>query len=323
MNPTEVMEKIEQSGFVPVAVIDTAEKAVPLAQAMLAGGVDVVEVTFRTAAAADAIQRISTSCSDMLVGAGTVLTVEQCEQAVASGAKFIVSPGFSRSVVEWCVKREIPIVPGCVTASEIMAAMEYGIRVVKFFPANIYDGLAGMKALAGPFPNIKFIPTSGINAENAGEFIRAPFVFAVGGSWACSKADISSGNFDRITSLCADARDKILGFEIGHVGINCRNPQESRDICIAFQNAFGFPYRPGTGSSDFSSSEIEIKKHSGRGTHGHLAIATNCLPCAIAQMRRRGFALDEDSRIYNKNGELIAVFLREEIGGFAVHLLRK
>ena len=323
MDRTEIMDRIEQSGFVPVAVIDTADKAVPLARAMLAGGVDVVEVTFRTEAAADSIRAISASCGEMLVGAGTVITVEQCELAVASGARFIVSPGFSRDVVEWCVSREIPIVPGCVTPSEIMAAMEYGIRVVKFFPANLYGGLAGMKALSGPFPGIRFIPTSGINGDNAGEFLRASCVFAVGGSWACSKADIAAGNFDRITALCAAARKSLLGFELGHVGINCNGAGESRGICLAFQEAFGFPYRPGAGSSDFSSSAIEVKKHSGRGTHGHLAVATNCLPGAIAEMRRRGFALDEASRTYNKDGELIAVFLRDEIGGFAVHLLRK
>ena len=241
MDRTEIMDRIEQSGFVPVAVIDTADKAVPLARAMLAGGVDVVEVTFRTEAAADSIRAISASCGEMLVGAGTVITVEQCELAVASGARFIVSPGFSRDVVEWCVSREIPIVPGCVTPSEIMAAMEYGIRVVKFFPANLCGGLAGMKALSGPFPGIRFIPTSGINGDNAGEFLRASCVFAVGGSWACSKADIAAGNFDRITALCAAARGGVILFPVRLSPV--RVTDRHGEIAVASAAAF-FRRRP-------------------------------------------------------------------------------
>lgn len=323
MDKKTVLERIEQSGVVPVAVIDAAEKAVPLAKAMLAGGVDVIEVTFRTAAAAEAIRAISQSCEDMLVGAGTVISLEQCKTAVESGAQFIVCPGFSKDVAAWCVEHGIPVVPGCVTATEITEALEYGIHVVKFFPSNIYGGLEAMKALAGPFPGVKFIPTSGINAGNAGEFLRAPFVFAVGGSWTCPKPDIEAENYEKITALCADTRKRILGFEVGHIGINASGAENAREICMAFQSAFDLPYRPGTGSSDFSSSKIEVKKAAGRGTHGHLAMETNCLPCAIAEMRRRGVALDESTWTYNKKGDLIAVFLKEEIGGFAVHLMQK
>lgn len=323
MNQKAVMERIQQSGVVPVAVIDEAARAVPLAQAMLAGGVDVVEVTFRTAAAPDSIREISRHCPDMLVGAGTVLTLEQCRLAVESGAQFIVSPGFSRTIVTWCVEHEIPVVPGCVTPTEITQALECGINVVKFFPSNICGGLAAMKALSGPFADVKFIPTSGVNAGNVAEFVSAPFVYAAGGSWVCPRDDIAAGNFEKITGLCADTRKKILGFEIGHVGINCSGAEASREICMALQQAFDFTYKPGTGSSDFASSEIEVKKHSGRGTHGHLAVATNSLPCAVAEMRKRGVPLDETSWTYNKKGQLIAVFLKEEIGGFAIHLLQK
>lgn len=323
MEKNAVMERIGQSGIVPVAVIDAVEKAVPLARAMLDGGVDVIEVTFRTAAAADAIKAIRGSCRDMLTGAGTVISLEQCRLAVESGAQFIVSPGFSREVVGWCVDHEVPVVPGCVTAAEIMAALEYGIEVVKFFPSNIYGGLDAMKALTGPFPGVKFIPTSGISAENVGEFIRAPFVFAAGGSWTCPKADIEAENYEKITALCRDTRKRILGFELGHIGINASGAENAREICMAFQAAFDFPYRPGKGSSDFSSGDIEVKKHSGRGSCGHLAVETNCLPCAVVEMRRRGIALDENTWTYNEKGELIAVFLQEEIGGFAVHLMQR
>ena len=200
-----ILERFSRSGIVPVVVIEDAKDAVPTAKALLAGGIDVMEITFRTAAAADAIAAVSRECPDRLVGAGTVITPEQCRTAVDAGASFIVSPGFSREVVSWCVERGICVTPGCVTPTEIMAAMELGIRVVKFFPANVYGGLKAMKALSAPFGGIKFIPTGGVNAQNLAEYSAAPFIQAVGGSWVCSKSDISEGNFEKITALAMEA----------------------------------------------------------------------------------------------------------------------
>ena len=205
----EVMERLKRCGVVPVVVLDDAKDAVPTANAMLAGGIDVMEITFRTAAAPDAIRAVAANCPDMLVGAGTVLTLEQCKQAVEMGAKFIVSPGFDAEVVSWCVENGVAVCPGCVTPSEIMAAMKFGLNVLKFFPANVYGGLSAMKALAGPFGGIRFIPTGGVNADNVKEFHDSPYVYAVGGSWVCPKKDIVAGNFDVITALCRMTREKI------------------------------------------------------------------------------------------------------------------
>ena len=205
----KVLDSIHICGVEPVVVLDDVKDAVATAKALLAGGVDVMEITFRTAAAADSIKAVAENCPDMLVGAGTVITLEQCKQAVECGAKFIVSPGFDEEVVRWCVERSVPITPGCVTPSEIMAAMKLGLTVVKFFPAGVYGGLSAMKALSGPFGGIKFIPTGGVNSHNIGEFIAAPFIHAVGGSWVCPKADIAAGNFERITELCKQARTAI------------------------------------------------------------------------------------------------------------------
>ncbi len=202
----KVLDRLHGCGVVPVVVLDDVKDAVATANALLAGGVDVMEITFRTAAAADSIKAVAENCPDMLVGAGTVITLEQCKQAVECGAKFIVSPGFDEEVVRWCVERSVPITPGCVTPSEIMAAMKLGLTVVKFFPAGVYGGLSAMKALSGPFCGIKFIPTGGMNSHNIGEFIAAPFIHAVGGSWVCPKADIAAGNFEKITTLCKQAR---------------------------------------------------------------------------------------------------------------------
>lgn len=199
------MLRLKSAGVVPVVVLDRAEDAVPTARALLAGGVDVMEITFRTEAAAASIRAVAEACPEMLVGAGTVITLEQCRQAVACGARFIVAPGFDAEVVRWCVEQDVAVTPGCVTPTEIMAAMKLGLRVVKFFPAGIYGGLKAMKALSAPFGGVRFIPTGGVDARNLGEYLSAPFVHAVGGSWLCPKAEIAAGHFEQITALCREA----------------------------------------------------------------------------------------------------------------------
>lgn len=202
-----VLHLMKKSGVIPVVVLDDTAKALTTANALLAGGVSVMEITFRTAAAADSIKAVSENCPEMLVGAGTVVTLDQCKQALECGAKFIVSPGFDPEVVSWCVERNIPITPGCVTPTEIMATMKLGLNVVKFFPAGVYGGLKAMKALSAPFGGIKFIPTGGVDAKNLKEYLEAPFVHAVGGSWPCPKKEIAAGNFDAVTALCREASE--------------------------------------------------------------------------------------------------------------------
>ncbi|MBR2479476.1 MAG: bifunctional 4-hydroxy-2-oxoglutarate aldolase/2-dehydro-3-deoxy-phosphogluconate aldolase [Clostridia bacterium] len=201
-----ILERLRNSIVVPVVVLDRVEDAVPTAKALIAGGVDVMEITFRTAAAADSIAAVAENCPDMLVGAGTILNLDQCKLAIEKGAKFIVSPGFDAEVVSYCVENGIAVCPGCVTPTEIMAALKLGLKVVKFFPANVYGGLTAMKNLSAPFGGVKFLPTGGVNTENIKEYFSAPFIHAVGGSWICPKADIAAGNFEKITQLCLDAR---------------------------------------------------------------------------------------------------------------------
>ena len=202
----EVMERMGKVGVVPVVVLEDAKDAVDTAKALLAGGVDVMEITFRTAAAKASIEAVAKECPEILVGAGTVINLEQCKQAVEAGAKFIVSPGYSEEVVSWCVETGVAVLPGCVTPTEIMKAISHGLKVVKFFPANVYGGLNAMKALSAPFVGMKFIPTGGVNGANLGEYIAAPFIQAVGGSWMCAKGDISAHNYEKITGICKEAR---------------------------------------------------------------------------------------------------------------------
>ena len=207
----DVLERLANSIVVPVVVLDRAEDAIPTARAMAAGGVDTMEITFRTACAPEAIKAVAENCPEVCVGAGTIINVEQAKLAVEMGAKFIVSPGFSDEVVGWCVENGIPVAPGCVTPTEIMGALKHGLKMVKFFPANVYGGLNAMKNLAGPFVGLKFLPTGGVNAANIKEYIDAPFIHAVGGSWVCPKADIAAGNWQKITDLCIEARKNAKG----------------------------------------------------------------------------------------------------------------
>ena len=201
------MDRLQKCGVVPVVVLDDAKDAVPTAKALLAGGVNVMEITFRTTAAADSIKAVAENCPEMLVSAGTVITLGQCKQALECGAKFIVSPGFDEELVSWCLARDVAVTPGCVTPTEIMAAMKLGLNVVKFFPAGIYGGLKAMKSLSAPFGSVKFIPTGGVDAKNLKEYLEVPFVHAVGGSWLCPKKEIAAGNFDAVTALCREASE--------------------------------------------------------------------------------------------------------------------
>ena len=316
----DVLKRLAQSGVVPVVVLEDAKDAVPTAKAMLAGGIDVMEITFRTAAAAGSIKAVAQECPDMVVGAGTVINLEQCKLAVECGAKFIVSPGYDEETVAWCCDNGIPVTPGCVTPTEIMMALKHGLKVLKFFPANVYGGLSAIKSLAGPFGGVKFIPTGGVNAQNLAEFISSPYIHAVGGSWICPKADIAAGNFDKITALCKEARKSLLGFEVAHIGINTPDADAAMDVCKAFNDAFDFNVKQGN-SSNFASTGVEVMKTMFKGANGHIAIRTNKMIPAIAEMERRGYELDMDS--VKDRDNIKAVYFKNEIGGFAVHLLQK
>lgn len=316
----DVLKKMACAGIVPVVVLEDAKDAVPTAKAMVAGGIDVMEITFRTAAAADSIRAVAAEVPEMLVGAGTVVNLEQCKLAVECGAKFIVSPGYDEEVVSWCCDNGVAVCPGCVTPTEIMMALKHGLKVLKFFPANVYGGLSAIKALAGPFGGVKFIPTGGVNLQNVGEFIADSHIHAVGGSWVCPKADIAAGNFDKITELCKESRKALLGFEVAHVGINCADASVCDQVCDAFAAAFDFGVKKGN-SSNFASTGVEVMKTMFKGANGHIAIRTNKMTPAIAEMERRGLELDWDSVKDKENVK--AVYFKNEFGGFAVHLLQK
>lgn len=200
-----ILEKIQEYKIVPVVVLDDAATACDLAAALIEGGLPVAEVTFRTEAAEESIKKISEKYPDMLVGAGTVLTTEQVDRAVNAGAKFIVSPGFNPKVVEYCVDKGILICPGCSTPSDMEKALELGLDVVKFFPAEQAGGLNAIKAMAAPYTKLKFMPTGGINAKNITEYLSFNKIIACGGSWMVKKDLVKEGKFDEIVKLTKEA----------------------------------------------------------------------------------------------------------------------
>jgi len=200
----DLIASLSQHRIVPVVVLDEPTTAGPLADALVAGGLPVAEITFRTPAAVEAI-RVMSSRGDVIVGAGTVLTPAQVDQAVAAGASYVVAPGFSRAVVDRCAERGVPVLPGAVTATEIQAALEAGLDTVKFFPASTAGGPAAIRALAAPFPSLRFVPTGGIGPSNLDDYLSIGAVIAVGGSWMVPRQLISAGAFEEVARLTREA----------------------------------------------------------------------------------------------------------------------
>ncbi len=202
-----VLDRFTEIGIIPVVVLNDAKDAEPLGQALMNGGLPAAEVTFRTAAAEESIRIMAEKFPDMLVGAGTVLTVEQAERAVNAGAKFIVSPGFDPVVVQWCLDRDVPVCPGTATPTEMIAAMNMGLDHVKFFPAENYGGLKTIKSICAALTALKVMPTGGINAENVVEYLKSDKIFCAGGSWMVKGDMIKAGEFDKIEAKVREAAE--------------------------------------------------------------------------------------------------------------------
>ncbi len=319
----DMLKQIYNIGIIPVIKINDASKAVPLAKALIDGGLAAAEVTFRTDAAEDAIRAITQAYPDMVVGAGTVLTTEQAQRALDAGAKFIVSPGFNPKVVSWCLEHGVTPLPGCTTPSEIEGALELGLKVVKFFPAEQSGGLDKIKAMSAPYGNVKFMPTGGVSLDNVNDYLANNKIVACGGSFMVKESFIDNDQWDEITALTKKSVDTMLGLEIGHIGINHDNEDEARKTAQMLSLFLGKEVGKESAKGMFVGSQFEIMKSNGPGRCGHIAILTNNVERAIYHLGAKGVKFNEESATYNDDGTRKFIYLAEEYGGFGIHLLQK
>ena len=316
-----VKNKLYEAGLVPVIKPVAGTDGAALADALYRGGVYAAEVTFRAAGAAELIAAMRKARPELTVGAGTVLTEDQADEAVEAGAQFCVAPSFNQRVAAHCISLGVPFVPGVSSATQIEAAMEAGLDFVKFFPAEQSGGLAAIKALSAPYRDMSFMPTGGINAKNINSYLAFDKILACGGSWMVKKDLVAAGEFDKIRDLTKEAVQTMLGFELAHIGINCDSETEAEKTADAFDGLFGFTKKVGN-SSVFAGTAVEAMKSKGLGSKGHIAVATNSVVRAKNYLEMMGYKFNEESAKF-KGDKMTAIYLADEIGGFAVHLVQK
>ena len=315
------IKELYRIGIVPVVALEDAADALPLGAALKKGGVSAIEVTFRTAAAADAIRLLTREMPELLVGAGTVLTKAQADAAIEAGAKFIVSPGFQPELVSYVLSKGVPMCPGTATPGEMEQAMALGLSAVKFFPAEQNGGAPMLKALSAPYRDLLFMPTGGVKLENLRTYLALDQVFACGGTWLATKDDIKAKAFDKITARTREAVKTMLNFRIKHVGINSKDEAEAKKTATLLCSIFDFDYNV-TELSVFTGSAVEVMKFMGRGSLGHVAIGADNVDRAEYYLRQRGFSFDESTRRVDASGRTTFLYLKDEIGGFAFHLTK-
>lgn len=319
---TPIEQKIFETGIIPVIKIDDAKNAVPLAKALVDGGLAAAEVTFRTSAAAESIKAISQAFPQMLVGAGTVLTTEQVDAAVEAGATFIVSPGLNPTIVKYCQSKNIPIIPGVATPSDVEKGIELGLKTLKFFPAEANGGLNYLKAICAPYGNIKFMPTGGINENNILSYLSFDKILACGGSFMVKDEYIKNGEFDKIKELTANAVSLMHGFKIVHIGINAENSESAHKLADSMA-VFDQKITKESNSSMFLNNEIEIMKKPWYGKMGHIAIQTNNIKRAEAYLKSKGIKFIEETKNIDAKGNYGAVYMEGDYCGFSLHLVQK
>ena len=320
---SNMISELYSIGLIPVIKIENADDAVPLAKALIDGGLPAAEITFRTKCAAEAIKNITEAFPEMLVGAGTVLTTEQVDAAIAAGSKFLVSPGLNPKVTAYALSKGIPMLPGCSNPSDIEAALELGLSTVKFFPAEAAGGLKMLKAMAAPYGQLTFMPTGGISADNLLDYLKFNKIVACGGSFMVKDELVQEKKWDEITALTRNAVKTMLGLEFHHMGINAGCEAEALRGAKLFETMFGMSTRQ-TSKSVFAGKEFEFMCIEAPGTHGHIGIVTNFLDRAMAYFKRLGFEFDEASVKYDeKSGKPKFAYLKDEVCGFAIHLMQK
>ena len=318
---SEQLTRMSNIGLIPVVKVTDLDDAVPMAKALCDGGIDVAEITYRSEFATQAIAMISKEVPEMLVGAGTVSTVDMAKAAVEAGATFIITPGFNEPVVKWCVENNVEVYPGVSSPSDIERALGYGLTTLKFFPAEASGGVKMLKAFSGPYANIKFIPTGGINASNMHDYLALPNVEAVGGSFMLPSDLIAAKDFDGIKELSRLAIKKLLDFQLIHLGINTNSSEESEEVTKKLCELFNFTFykKP---HSNFAGVGFEVLHKHGYGENGHIGIYTPYPERAIYHLGKKGIKVIDSTVTRNKKSHKVNfAFLDYEIAGFGIHLI--
>lgn len=315
-------EAIKKIGVLPVINITSVELAVPLAKALLSEGINVIEVTLRSDCSLEAIKAIKNEYPQMIIGAGTVLETESVDKAISAGAEYMVMPGYDEEIVDYCIKNNIEVFPCCTTGAEIQNAYKKGLRVLKFFPAEQNGGIKAIELFAGAFKGLSFVPTGGINFDNLANYLSSKAVCAVGGSFMANADMLKAKDFDAIRAACKRAMDISLGFELAHVGLNHENADEAMENTKKMAEMFRLDVLPGN-SSNFSGEAVEFMKTKFYGEKGHIGYKTRSSYRALAYFESKGYKVREESIKYKPDGRVLAAYLEDEIGGFALHIVEK
>ncbi len=316
--------KLREMGLVSVVKIDNAADALPLADALMEGGLPCAEITFRTDAAAEAIRTIRENRPDMLVGAGTVLTLTQLENAIAAGAQFIVSPGLNPEIVKAALAKDLPVYPGCATPSEVETAMSLGLDTVKFFPAEAAGGIPMLSSLAAPYGKIKFMPTGGIDASNLNKYLALPNVIACGGSFMVKGDWLKSGDWTAVKEATEQAVMTMLGLEMGHFAIMAKGRDDMASSATALGKLLCLSANINPdGRGAMVGGAFEVLNSQEDGLYPHAALLTNDPARAKAWFIRRGYSFREETCQYDEKGNLKVAYLDGEWCGIRLHLLKK
>lgn len=316
-----VFESITGTGILPVIAVTDVSKAVPLAGALKKSGLNHIEITLRSEQALASIEAIKNAYPDMTVGAGTILNTGQVDGALAAGADFAVSPGYNKKVNDYCAAHSLPHIPGCVTASEMEYCLDKGLTILKFFPSEANGGVSAIELLSGPYPDIRFIPTGGIDMANLAKYMASDKILAAGGSFMARSDMIASEKWDEITALCRKCVDIALGFKLAHVGINGSSEEEGSRHARRFADIFGLPVRDGS-KSVFAGDILECGKMKFPGAAGHIAIGTRSIERAMYHMKAKGVRVTDHFMHYDKTGRIDSFYLAEEMAGLAVHIMK-
>lgn len=319
----DIFKLIGNTGIVPILSIKDADDALPIAKALEESAINVMEVMYRTEQASKCIKTIKENMPHMIVGAGTILTVRLAQEAIEAGAQFIVAPGFNPKVVQFCIEQNVPVLPGCITPTEIEAAMELGLTTLKFFPGGLPGALDTLKLFAGSYPQVKFIATGGIDKANFTDFLGLSNVCAVGGGFMVDKQAIEQKNWQRLAESIKETVSMQFNFKIAHLGINCQDEDEANSVAGLLSGFLSVPTKQ-TSKSVFAGKLFEVMKSPYYGAKGHVAISTKDVHRAHAYFERQGVSFIEETAVYDEAAKkLKVIYFKEEIGGFAFHLVKE